>query len=81
MQGRAMDQGLEIVEARDDSTVPLSTFYQALARLWHQTDSRLQLHLHHRSESDVGKSQGFSEPQFTHLQNGITYTQVARMVE
>ena len=34
-----MDHGLEIVEARDDSAVPLSTFYQALARLWHQTDS------------------------------------------
>lgn len=34
VQGR--DQGLEIVGAKDDSTAPLSTFYQVLAGLCHQ---------------------------------------------
>ena len=75
VEGKAMDQGLETVGAKHDSAAPLSTFYQAPAVLWHQTDPDSSPTSILDSERDLGKSQRFSEPQFIHLQNGIIYTQ------
>lgn len=72
VQGR--DQGLEIVGAKDDSTAPLSTFYQVLAGLCHQAAPDSSPASTMDSESDLGKPHRFSEPQFIHLQNGAIYT-------
>ena len=75
VEGKAMDQGLEIVGAKHDSAAPLSTFYQAPAVLWHQTDPDSSPTSTMDSERDLGKSQRVSEPQFIHLKNGTIYTQ------
>ena len=67
-----MGQSLEIA--------PWSTFYQALAGLWHQTDPDSSLAHTMDSQSNPGKGPSFSEPQLIHLQSGIIYTQVPRML-
>lgn len=58
---------------KDDSTTPLSTFYQVLAGLCHQTTPRSSPASTMDSESDLGKSLRLSGPRCIHLQNGTIY--------